>query len=151
MNGLINRLAAADAGMTVRQVLVWAKPSLVLGRCDYHWRHEPCLYGWKDGASHSWFGDRTQTTVLEFAKPARNGEHPTMKPVELFAALLRNSCPPGGRVLDPFGGSGTSLIAAEAEGRSASLVELDPRYADVIVRRWEQVTGKTAARVPAGA
>ena len=89
--------------------------------------------------------------MLEYAKPSRNGDHPTMKPVELFAALVRNSCPVGGRVLDPFGGSGTTLIAAEQEGPAASLIELDPRYADVIVRRWEQVTGGTAGRVPAGA
>jgi site-specific DNA-methyltransferase (adenine-specific) len=141
VNGLTTRLAAADAGMTVRQVLVWAKPSLVLGRCDYHWRHEPCLYGWKDGAAHTWLGDRTQTTVLEYAKPARSGEHPTMKPVELFAALIRNSCPAGGRVLDPFGGSGTALIAAEQEGRGASLIELDPRYCDVILSRFTALTG----------
>jgi site-specific DNA-methyltransferase (adenine-specific) len=122
------------------------KGSLVLGRQDYHWRHEPCLYGWAGGAAHAWLGDRTQTTVLEFPKPARNADHPTAKPVDLFAALVRNSCPAGGRVLDPFAGSGTALVAAEVTGRSACLVELDPRYCDVVVRWYEAFTGKAAER-----
>jgi site-specific DNA-methyltransferase (adenine-specific) len=141
LHGLTVRAACAEAGLLVRQCLVWAKNTMVLGRQDYQWKHEPCLYGWAEGAAHTWLGDRAQTTVLEFAKPARNGEHPTMKPVELFAYLLRNSCPKGGRVFDPFGGSGTTLIAAEQEGRSASLMELDPKYCDVIVRRFEAFTG----------
>jgi site-specific DNA-methyltransferase (adenine-specific) len=145
--GLTVRGACADIGLTVRQCLVWAKSSLVLGRQDYQWKHEPCLYGWKDGASHTWLSDRSQTTVLEFDKPSRNGEHPTMKPVPLFVYLVRNSCAPGGVVLDPFGGSGTALIAAEQTGRRARLIELDPRYCDVIVKRWEQFTGKQAQRI----
>jgi DNA modification methylase len=145
--GLTVRGACADIGLTVRQCLIWVKSSLVLGRQDYQWRHEPCLYGWKDGAGHTWLSDRSQTTVLEFDKPARNGEHPTMKPVPLFVYLVRNSCPPGGIVLDPFGGSGTTLIAAEQTGRRARLMEIDPRYADVIVKRWEQFTGKQARRI----
>ena len=128
----------------MRQCLVWVKNLLVLGRQDYHWKHEPCLYGWVDGAAHTWLGDRSQTTVLAFDKPARNGEHPTMKPVALFAHLIGNSCPKGGIVLDPFGGSGTTLIAAEQTGRTASLVELDPHYCDVIVKRYETFAGTKA-------
>ena len=145
--GLDVRTACADAGLTVRQCLVWVKSGLVLGRQDYHWKHEPVLYGWNDGAPHTWLGDRSQTTVLEFDKPARNADHPTTKPVELFAYLLGNSCPPGGTVLDPFAGSGTALVAAEQTGRSAVLLELDPRYCDVIVQRFELLTGKKGERV----
>jgi DNA modification methylase len=146
VRGLPVRLAAKDAGLTVRQCLVWVKQSMVLGRQDYQWRHEPCLYGWKDGGAHTWLGDRAQTTVLEFDRPARNADHPTTKPADLFRYLVANSCPPGGRVLDPFGGSGTTLVAAELEGRVAYLVELDPAYCDVVVRRFEAVTGRTAER-----
>ncbi|MBH8566301.1 ParB N-terminal domain-containing protein [Nostoc sp. CENA67] len=133
--GLSVRRAAAEAGLRVRQCLVWVKPSLVLGRQDYQWRHEPCLYGWADGATHTWLGGRAQTTVLEFDKPARNADHPTIKPVALFGALLANSCPQGGVVLDPFGGSGTTLVVAEQAGRQARLLELDPKYCDVILAR----------------
>jgi DNA modification methylase len=145
--GRPTRWASSDAGLTVRQCLVWTKNTMVLGRQDYQWKHEPCLYGWSDGAAHTWLSDRCQTTVLEFDKPSRSADHPTMKPVELFAYLLRNSCPKGGRVLDLFGGSGTTMIAAEQEGRSASLLELDPRYVDVIVKRFEMFTGQTAERL----
>ncbi len=144
--GLPTRAACAAAGLTVRQCLVWVKSTLVLGRQDYQWKHEPCLYGWADGAAHTWLSDRSQTTVLEFDKPLRNGDHPTMKPVALFAYLLRNSCPPGGRVFDPFGGSGTTLIAAQQEGRTAALLELDPRYCDVIIKRFETFTGVKARK-----
>jgi site-specific DNA-methyltransferase (adenine-specific) len=144
--GLDVRLACADAGLTVRQCLVWVKSALVVGRQDYQWRHEPCLYGWRDGAPHTWLGGRSRTTVLEFDKPARNADHPTTKPVGLFAELFRNSCPRGGMVLDPFAGSGTTLVAAELTGRQALLVELDPRYCDVIVRRFETLTGRAAER-----
>jgi DNA modification methylase len=145
--GLDVRLSCADAGLRVRQCLVWVKSGMVLGRQDYQWKHEPCLYGWADGAAHTWLSDRAQTTVLEFDKPARNADHPTTKPVGLFAYLIGNSCKPGGTVLDPFGGSGTALIAAEQTGRSAALVELDPRYCDVVVARFEAVTGQKAQRV----
>jgi site-specific DNA-methyltransferase (adenine-specific) len=148
VRGLPVRLAAGDAGMQVRQCLVWVKQTMVLGRQDYQWRHEPCLYGWRDGAAHTWLGDRSQTTVLEFDRPSRNGDHPTAKPVDLFRYLVANSCPPGGRILDPFGGSGTTLVAAELVGRIAYLMELDPAYVDVAVRRWEAVTGQTAEREP---
>ncbi len=138
------RLACADAGLQIRQGLVWVKSVLVPGRQDYQWKHEPCLYGWAEGAAHTWLSDRSQTTVLEFDKPARNTDHPTTKPVDLFAYLMSNSCKPGGTVLDTFAGSGTTLVAAEQTGRTAALVELDPRYADVIIARYESVTGKKA-------
>ena len=138
------RGAAYDVGWQVRQCLIWNKSSLVLGRQDYHWKHEPCLYGWKEGAAHYWGSDRSQTTVLDFNKPSRNGEHPTMKPVELFQYQLENSTKKNGVVLDLFGGSGTTAIAAQKTGRQARLMELDPRYCDVIVKRWQQFTGKTA-------
>lgn len=147
--GLDVRLSCADAGFRVRQCLVWVKSVLVLGRQDYQWKHEPCLYGWADGAAHTWLADRAQTTVLEFDKPARSADHPTTKPADLFAYLIGNSCPPGGLVLDPFGGSGTSLVAAEQTGRAAALVELDPRYCDVVVSRFEAVTGQKAERAGA--
>lgn len=115
------RGAARDAGWTVRQCLIWKKSSQVMGRQDYHWRHEPCLYGWKDGAGHLWASDRKQTTILEFDKPSRNGEHPTMKPVALFEYQMLNNTKGGDIVLDSFGGSGTTLIAAEKNGRIARL------------------------------
>ena len=138
------RGAARDAGWTVRQCLIWKKSSLVMGRQDYHWKHETCLYGWKEGAGHLWAADRKQTTILEFDKPARNGEHPTMKPVALFEYQMLNNTKGGDIVLDSFGGSGTTLIAAEKNGRYARLMELDPKYCDVIVKRWEEFTGKKA-------
>lgn len=138
------RGAAKDAGWTVRQCLIWKKSTLVMGRQDYHWKHEPCLYGWKDGAGHLWAADRKQTTVLEFDKPSRNNEHPTMKPVALFEYQMLNNTKGGDIVLDSFGGSGTTLIAAEKNGRVARIMELDPKYCDVIVKRWEDFTGKKA-------
>lgn len=138
------RGACMDAGWQVRQCLVWKKSVLVMGRQDCHWKHEPCLYGWKDGAAHLWAADRKQTTVLEFDKPQRNGEHPTMKPVALFEYQLLNNTKGGDIVLDSFGGSGTTLIAAEKNGRVARLMELDPKYCDVIVKRWQDFTGKQA-------
>ena len=138
------RGACRDVGWQVRQGLVWKKSSLVLGRQDYHYQHEPCIYGWKNGAGHLWASDRKQTTILEFDKPARNGEHPTMKPVGLFEYQMLNNTKGADLVLDLFGGSGTTMIAAERHGRQARLLELDPRYADVIVRRWQNHTGKQA-------
>ena len=138
------RGACRDVGWRVRQCLVWKKSSFVMGRQDYHWKHEPCLYGWKDGAAHLWASDRTQSTILEFDKPSRNGEHPTMKPVALFAYQLLNNTNEGGIVLDSFGGSGTTLIAAQMHKRRAFLLELDPRYCDVIVKRWQEFTGQAA-------
>jgi site-specific DNA-methyltransferase (adenine-specific) len=144
------RGAAKDAGWTVRQCLIWKKSSMVLGRQDYQSKHEPCLYGWKDGAGHLWAADRKQTTILEFDKPARNGEHPTMKPVALFEYQLLNNTKGGDIVLDSFGGSGTTLIAAEKNGRTAMIMELDPRYCDVIVKRWQEFTGKQATHAETG-
>ena len=142
------RGAAVDVGWKVRQCLIWLKSSLVMGRQDYQWKHEPCLYGWTEGAGHYWGSDRKQTTILEFDKPRRNGEHPTMKPVELFEYQMANSTKQGDVVLDSFGGSGTTIIAAERIHRKARLMELDPAYCDVIVKRWEDFTGNTAVCVP---
>lgn len=144
------RGAAQDAGWKVRQCLIWKKSSMVMGRQDYHWKHEPCLYGWKEGAGHLWAADRKQTTILEFEKPSRNGEHPTMKPVALFEYQLLNNTKGGDQVLDSFGGSGTTLIAAEKNGRVARLMELDPKYCDVIVKRWQDFTGKIAIHAETG-
>jgi len=145
------RGAAHDIDWTVRQCLVWVKSSLVMGRQDYHWKHEPCLYGWTNGAAHTWNTDRKQTTVLEFDKPSRNGQHPTMKPVELFQYQINNSTKPNALVLDSFGGSGTTAIACERIHRHARLMELDPAYCDVIVKRWEDFTGNTAICEPSAA
>jgi site-specific DNA-methyltransferase (adenine-specific) len=138
------RGACDDAGWKVRQCLIWKKSSMVMGRQDYHWKHEPCLYGWKEGAGHLWATDRKQTTILEFEKPHRNGEHPTMKPVALFEYQMLNNTKGGDIVLDLFGGSGTTMLAAEKHGRHGYLMELDPKYCDVIVKRWEDFTGKSA-------
>jgi site-specific DNA-methyltransferase (adenine-specific) len=138
------RGAAHDAGWKVRQCLIWKKSTMVMGRQDYHWKHEPCLYGWKEGAGHLWATDRKQTTILEFDKPNRNKEHPTMKPVALFEYQMLNNTKGGDIILDSFGGSGTTLLAAEKNGRIGYLMELDPKYCDVIVKRWEDFTGKKA-------
>ena len=144
LEGYNFRGAAKDANWKVRQCLIWKKSTLVMGRQDYHWKHEPCLYGWKDGAGHLWASDRKQTTILEFDKPRRNGEHPTMKPVDLFEYCLLNNTKGGDIVLDSFGGSGTTMIACEKNGRVGYLMELDPKYCDVIINRWQTLTGKEA-------
>lgn len=147
----------------MHQLLVWCKPQFVLGRADYHHQHEvclhgssdqdplgiyegyePCAYGWKDGAPHLWCSDRKQSTVLEYAKPLKSEMHPTMKPVQMIAYQICNNTLPGAVVLDPFGGSGTTLIACEQTGRSCRMMELDPKYCDVIIRRWEALTGEKA-------
>lgn len=135
------RGACRDAGWQVRQCLIWKKDAMVMGRQDYHWKHEPCLYGWKDGASHLWSTDRRQTTVLEFARPKRSEEHPTMKPIELFAYQIQNNTKAGDIILDNFLGSGTSLIAAEQTKRVCYGLELDEKYCDVIVQRYVNLTG----------
>jgi len=150
LEGYNFRGAAQDAGWKVRQCLIWKKSSLVMGRQDYHSKHEPCLYGWKEGAGHLWAADRKQTTILEFDKPSRNGEHPTMKPVALFEYLVLNNTKGGDIVLDSFGGSGTTLIAAEKNARVARLMELDPKYCDVIIKRWQDFTGKIAVHAETG-
>lgn len=138
------RQAMKDAGWLLKQTLIWVKQTLVMGRQDYHWKHEPILYGWAPGAAHSWYTDRKQTTVLEFNRPSRSGEHPTMKPVELVEYCLGNSSSDNSTVLDLFGGSGTTMIASEKLNRMARLMELEPKYCDVILARWEKYTGKVA-------
>ncbi len=135
------RGACNDVGWKVRECLIWNKNTMVLGRQDYQWKHEPCLYGWKDGAGHKWYSDRSQTTVIDMDKPSRSADHPTMKPVPLFAYEIQNSTTGGDIVLDSFGGSGTTLIACQQLGRCARLMELDPKYCDVIVRRYLKEDG----------
>lgn len=144
------RGACHDIGWKVRQCLIWCKNTLVMGRQDYHWKHEPCLYGWKEGASHLWASDRKQTTVLEFDRPSVSKEHPTMKPVGLFDYLIKNNTKKDDIVLDLFAGSGTSIIACEQNGRIAYSMELDPKYVDVIISRWEKLTGQQAERIENG-
>lgn len=143
-NGSIFRNACDMVGWQVRQCLIWVKNALVMGRQDYQWKHEPCLYGWKDGASHLWASDRKQTTVLEFDKPKKNDIHPTMKPVPLFDYQMKNNTKGGDIVLDLFGGSGTTIIAAEQNGRRGFCMELDPKYVDAIIDRWQTFTGEEA-------
>ena len=169
--------AAKDACLEIRQVIVWNKSVFTLGRQDYQWKHEPCLYGWKDGAAHYFTDDRTLSTVwdsdpfeprkatkeqlVEFAekalaafdadvwdfkKPSRSEQHPTMKPVPLMGKSIANSTRRGETVLDPFGGSGSTLLACEQSGRKCVTVELDPHYADVIIQRWEDETGEKAVK-----
>jgi site-specific DNA-methyltransferase (adenine-specific) len=138
------RGAARDMGWKVRQTLIWNKDNSAFGRSDYHWKHEPCLYGWKEGAAHLWAADRKQTTVIECKRPSKSDLHPTMKPVELMEYQILNNTKGSDIVLDLFGGSGSTMIAAEKIGRKSCLMELDPKYCDVIVKRWEQFTGKKA-------
>lgn len=132
------RGACHDIGLIVRQCLVWKKNSLVMGRQDYQWIHEPCLYGWKDGAAIAGTATGRQTTVIEYDKPKHNDVHPTMKPIEMLIYLLKNSSERGHLVLDTFGGSGSTLIASEQTGRICRMMELDEKYCDVIRRRWAE-------------
>ncbi|MGH2966123.1 MAG: DNA modification methylase [Solirubrobacterales bacterium] len=142
--------AFLDAGWDLRQTLVWVKDSMVLGRVDYHYRHEQLLYGFKPGPGRlgrggkRWFGGDSETSVFEVDRPRASREHPTMKPVELIERALLNSSRRGSVVLDPFAGSGSTLVACERTGRKAHLVELDPRYCDVVCERWERLSGKKA-------
>ena len=146
------RGACGDVGLRIRECLIWKKNTFVLGRQDYQWNHEPCLYGWKDGEAHNWYGDRSQTTAFEFDKPSRNTVHPTMKPVGMLSYLLKNSTKKGDTVLDTFGGSGSTIIACQQLGRKCRAMELDPKYCDVIRKRWaEHVFGEGcdwAAKTP---
>ena len=136
--------AANNSGLMVKETLIWEKNNFVLGRQDYHHKHEPCLYGWVKGGSHSWYSDRKQTTILNFDKPLRSDLHPTMKPVALFDYEIKNSTKSGDVVLDLFGGSGITIMACEQNGRNACVMEYDPKYVDVIIKRWEDFTGKKA-------
>jgi DNA modification methylase len=132
------------SGLPVRHELIWVKNNHVLGRADYHYKHEPVLYGWKDGAGHPWYGDRNKFSIWNINKPTQSKLHPTMKPIELIEIPMLNSSKGQDIVLDLFGGSGSTMIAAEKQGRCARLMELDPKYCDVIVKRWEDFTGKKA-------
>lgn len=125
-----------DSGLKLAQMVIWQKNSLVMGRKDYHFIHEPCLYGWKEGAAHGWYSDRKQTTIIKMDRPSRNAEHPTMKPVALFAYQIGNSSKQGDIVADGFGGSGTTIISCDQMQRKGYLVEFDPKYCDVIVARY---------------
>lgn len=136
MEGVNFRKAFKEAGFKLSECLIWVKNSLVMGRQDYHWKHEPIIYGWKEGEAHKWYSDRTQTTVLEFDRPSRSEEHPTMKPITIIEYLMKNSSKKNDYVLDPFLGSGTTLIAAERLQRKCVGVELSPAYCDVIVKRY---------------
>ena len=139
--------AIAGAGWQVKHILIWVKNCHVLGRCDYHYKHEPIFYGWKQGGTHEWFGDHGQMSVWDFPKPMKNDLHPTMKPVELVEKAIGNSTKNGGGVLDLFLGSGSTLIACEKTGRRCFGLEIDAQYCDVILSRWEKFTGKEAKRV----
>ncbi len=138
------QIAFRGAGGKWSTFLIWAKNTFTLGRADYQRQYEPILYGWKEGTDHFWCGARDQGDVWFFNKPVKNDLHPTMKPVELVERAVRNSSKSKDIVLDLFGGSGSTLIACEKTGRQAKLTELDPKYVDVIVRRWEEYTGKEA-------
>lgn len=139
--------ACEKTDLSVRQNLIWTKNNIVLGLQDYQSKHEPCLYGWKDGASHYFIDDRTKTTLLEFKKPQKSNEHPTMKPIDLMGECIKNSSRKNENVLDLFGGSGSTLIACEQLERNCFTMELDPHYCDVILSRWEKLTGKVALKI----
>lgn len=144
LEGYNFRGACFDIGWKVRQCLIWNKNSMVMGRQDYHWKHEPCLYGWKEGASHLWASDRKQTTVIDWQRPTRAEIHPTMKPIGLFDYQIKNNTKGDDIVLDLFNGSGTTIMACEQNGRTARCMELDPRYVDATIKRWEDFTGEKA-------
>jgi DNA modification methylase len=138
--------AFREAGGKWSTFIIWAKNTFTLGRADYQRQYEPILYGWKDGADHYWCGSRDQGDVWQIKKPHKNDLHPTMKPVELMERAIRNSSKTRDLVLDPFGGSGSTLIACQKSGRRGRLMELDPKYVDVIVRRWQTYAGAQATR-----
>jgi DNA modification methylase len=131
--------ALVNAGWLYKQELIWNKTSMIMGRQDYQWKHEPCLYGWLDGGSHNWYSDRKQTTIIDFDKPQRNGEHPTMKPIGLFGYQIENSSKQGDIVIDAFGGSGTTMVACEQLKRKARVIEFDPKYCQVIIDRMKKL------------
>ena len=176
-NDIEFRMALKRAGLDIKQTINWVKNAFTLGRQDYQWQHEPCIYGWKPGAAHYFIDDRTwsttftddfniskmnakevkeiltkiyeevQTSVLRYDKPTKSAEHPTMKPVKLIARLMQNSSNPDESILDPFGGSGTTLIVAEQMNRTCFMSELDPKYVDVIINRWEEMTKQKAVKL----
>ncbi len=139
--GLNFRKAFADAGFYLSGTCIWKKQSLVLGRSPYQWQHEPCLFGWKKNGKHQWYSDRKQTTIWEFDRPKRNNDHPTMKPVPLIAYVIKNSSLSNCIILDPFAGSGSTLIACEQTNRICYTIELDEKYCDVIVKRYIEQAG----------
>ena len=141
------RYAVREAELMTKQCLIWNKNSMVMGRQDFQWKHEPCLYGWKPGASHNWYSDRKQTTVLNFDRPTRSEDHPTMKPVPLFGYQVQCSTKEGDIVMDTFSGSGTTIVACEQLKRKARCMELDPHYCNVIIARWEKLTGQKATKM----
>src|ERR1035437_8782701 len=145
IEGINFRTAFIESGFMLKQCLIWAKQQFVFGRSDYHWQHEPILYGWKAGAAHTFYGERNQWTVWSIDRPMRSEmEHPTQKPVALVEKAIGNSSKSGDILFEPFGGSGSTLIACEKTGRRCYMMELSPAYVDVICKRWEQATGKKA-------
>jgi site-specific DNA-methyltransferase (adenine-specific) len=147
LEGYNFRGACFDIGWQVRQCLIWKKQTMVMGRQDYHWKHEPCLYGWKDGAGHLWATDRKQTTILEFDRPSRNDIHPTMKPVDLIEYNILNNTKGRDIVLDLFLGSGTCIIACENTGRCCRGMEYDTKYAQVIIQRYVDYTSNPMIKI----
>jgi len=147
--GINFRSAMKNSGWLLKQCIIWVKDIFVMGRQDYHWKHEPILYGWKPGSAHKWWGDRKQSTVWNVDRPKRSAEHPTMKPIELVGKALENSSRPGDLVIDTFSGSGSTLMACHQMDRVCYGLELDPKYADVIVNRWETYTGEKAVKTNA--
>lgn len=147
LEGYNFRRACFDIGWKVRQCIIWNKNSMTMGRQDYQSKHEPCLYGWKDGASHLWASDRKQTTVINWDRPTKADIHPTMKPVGLFDYQIKNNTKGGDIVLDLFNGSGTTIMACEQNGRIGYAMELDPRYVDATIKRWETFTGQKAVLI----
>lgn len=141
--GLNFRKAFAEAGFYLSGTCIWKKQSLVLGRSPYQWQHEPCLFGWKKSGKHQWYSGRKETTIWEFDKPKKNGDHPTMKPVPLIAYPIKNSSMTNCIVLDPFGGRGSTLTACEQTGRYCRTIELDEKFCDVIVKRYIEQVGST--------
>lgn len=142
--------ALQDSGFTVKQELIWNKNSMVMGRQDYQWKHESCLYGWKETSSHAWYSDRKQTTIINWDRPSKADLHPTMKPIGLFDYQIKNSSKKEDNILDLFGGSGTTIMACEQNNRNAYTMEYDPKYVDVIIKRWEEFTGKKAVLIEKG-
>jgi len=147
VNGLNFRQSLKNNNIQLRQNLIWVKNSMVMGRQDYQWKHEPILYGWKNGESHSWYSDRKQTTLINYDRPTKSKLHPTMKPVGLIEYLIKNSSKSEDIVFDSFLGSGSTLLACEKTNRICYGIEFDPKYVDVIVKRWEQYTGQKAEKI----